>query len=411
MLRFSELIRADIETLALIETLDVGKVIGNSLAVDVPNCANCIQYYGEFADKLFDEIAATGPNDLAMVRREPLGVVGAIVPWNYPLIISAWKIGPALVAGNSIVLKPAEQSPLSAIRLASLACEAGIPPGVLNVVPGFGEEAGKPLALHTDVDMVCFTGSTGVGKLMLAYAGQSNMKRVALECGGKSPHIVMADADLDAAASGIAWGIYYNQGETCHAGSRVLVHASVKDRLIEKIAEVAQREIPLGHPLDPASQMGALIETSHMRRVLSYLDIGVKEGARIAFGGRRVMAETGGAYVEATILDGVKPADRVARDEIFRPGARCHRHRERGGGASPRQRHDLWPRCGRLDARHEGGASPDPRDQGRHRLAQLLRPLQSRDALRGLQAVRAWPRQVAPRNRQVHGPQDGVGGL
>ncbi len=319
MLRFAELIRADLETLALLETLDVGKVIGNSLAVDVPNCANCIQYYAEFADKLYDEIAPTGPNDVALIKREPLGVVAAIVPWNYPLIITAWKLGAALVAGNSVVLKPAEQSPLSAIRLAALALEAGIPPGVFNVVPGFGEATGKPLALHMDVDMVSFTGSTEVGKLMLCYAGESNMKRVALECGGKTPHVVMADADLDAAAEGIAWGIYYNQGETCHAGSRILAHRSIRGALIEKIAAVAKAQIPIGHPLDPASQMGALVEKGHMERVLRYIEIGKAEGARVAVGGNRVMEETGGYYIEATILDDVKPTDRVAQEEIFGP--------------------------------------------------------------------------------------------
>ncbi|MFC2254734.1 aldehyde dehydrogenase [Labrys portucalensis] len=319
LLRFAELVRADLEHLALLETLDVGKVISNSLAVDVPFCADCIQYYAEFADKSFDEVAPTGPNDLAIVRREPLGVIGAIVPWNYPLIITAWKIGPALVAGNCVVLKPAEQSPLSALRLGELARQAGLPDGVLNVVPGFGEKAGKPLALHQDVDMISFTGSTEVGKLMLRYAGESNMKRVALECGGKSPHVVLADADLDAAASGIAWGIYYNQGETCHAGSRVIAHASIKDELVRKIGEVAVQQIPLGHPLDPAAQMGALVEKGHMERVLSYIDIGTREGATIAHGGSRVMAETGGYYVEATILDGVEPQHRVAREEIFGP--------------------------------------------------------------------------------------------
>jgi acyl-CoA reductase-like NAD-dependent aldehyde dehydrogenase len=187
LLRFAELIREHAEELALLETLDVGKPIANSLKVDVPFCANCIQYYAELADKLTDEIAPVGPNDVAMVRKEPLGVVGAIVPWNYPLIIAAWKLGPALVAGNSVVLKPAEQSPLGALMLGRLGKEAGLPDGVLNVVPGFGEKAGKPLALHPDVDMIAFTGSTEVGKLMLVYAGESNMKRVALECGGKSP--------------------------------------------------------------------------------------------------------------------------------------------------------------------------------------------------------------------------------
>jgi gamma-glutamyl-gamma-aminobutyraldehyde dehydrogenase len=243
LLRFAELIREHGEELALLETLDVGKPIANSLSVDVPFCAKCIQYYAEFADKLADEIAPTGLGDVAMVRKEPLGVVGAIVPWNYPLIIAAWKLGPALVAGNSVVLKPAEQSPLGALLLGRLGKEAGLPDGVLNVVPCFGEKAGKPLALHADVDMIAFTGSTEVGKLMLVYAGQSNMKRVALECGGKSPHVVMPDADLDAAASAIAWGIYYNQGETCHADSRVIAHASIREALVEKIAAVQQAEI------------------------------------------------------------------------------------------------------------------------------------------------------------------------
>jgi 4-(gamma-glutamylamino)butanal dehydrogenase len=260
LLRFAELIRSHTDEIALLETLDVGKVIHNSIAVDVPFCANCIQYYAELADKLYDEIAPVSANDVALVRREPLGVVGAIVPWNYPLIIAAWKIGPALVAGNSVVLKPAEQSPLGAIFLASLAKQAGLPDGVLNVVPGLGERAGKPLALHPDVDMISFTGSTEVGKLMLIYAGQSNMKRVSLECGGKSPHVVMADADIKAAAEAIAWGIYYNQGETCHAGSRVLVHSSVRVALVDAIAGVARTQIPLGHPFETTAQMGALIE-------------------------------------------------------------------------------------------------------------------------------------------------------
>ena len=318
LLRFAELIRADLERLALLETLDVGKPILNSIEVDVPSAADCIAYYAEFADKLYDEVAATAHNELALIRREPLGVVAAIVPWNYPLIISAWKIGPALLAGNSMVLKPAEQSPLGAIRLGELALAAGLPPGVLNVVPGYGEECGKPLALHPDVDMIGFTGSTEVGKLVMRYAGESNLKRVALECGGKSAQVVMADADLEAAASGIAWSIYYNSGETCHAGSRVLCHESVRADLIAAIERVA-RTITLGHPFDPATQMGAVIDGGHMQRVLGYVDSGVKEGARVAFGGRQALAESGGYYVEATVLDAVKPGMRVAREEIFGP--------------------------------------------------------------------------------------------
>jgi acyl-CoA reductase-like NAD-dependent aldehyde dehydrogenase len=307
-----------VERLALLETLDVGKPILNSINVDVASAADCIAYYAEFADKLYDEIAATGPDDLAMIRREPLGVIGAIVPWNYPLIISAWKIGPALLVGNSVVLKPAEQSPLGGIRLGELALEAGLPPGVLNVVPGFGEEAGKPLALHPDVDMISFTGSAEVGKLMMRYAGESNLKRVALELGGKSPHLVMADADLEAAAAAIAWGIYYNAGETCHAGSRLIVDEQVRSGLIQGIEEVA-RTITLGHPFDPATQMGALIDSGHLQRVLGYIDSGVAEGARIAFGGKRALQDTGGYYVEATVLDAVRPQMRVSREEIFGP--------------------------------------------------------------------------------------------
>jgi 4-(gamma-glutamylamino)butanal dehydrogenase len=318
LLRFAELIRADVERLALLETLDVGKPIHNSINVDVPNCADCIAYYAEFADKLVDEIAATGPDDLALIRREPLGVIGAIVPWNYPLIISAWKIGPALLAGNSVVLKPAEQSPLGGIRLGELALEAGLPPGVLNVVPGYGEEAGKPLALHPDVDMISFTGSAEVGKLMMRYAGESNLKRVALELGGKSPHLVMADADLEQAAAAIAWGIYYNAGETCHAGSRLIVQEQVRAGLIDAIEQVA-RTITLGHPFDPATQMGALIDSGHLKRVLGYIDSGVAEGARVAFGGRQALRDSGGYYVEATVLDAVKPHMRVSREEIFGP--------------------------------------------------------------------------------------------
>ncbi len=316
--RFAEAIRADLDQLALLETRDVGKPIVNSVSVDVANCADCIEYYAEFADKLYDEVAPTGPDDLALIRREPLGVVAAIVPWNYPLIISCWKVGPALLTGNSVVLKPAEQSPLTAIRLAQLACEAGVPPGVFNVVPGYGEEAGKALALHPEVDLITFTGSTEVGRLMLRYAAESNLKRVALECGGKTPQVVFADADLGAAAEGIAWGIYYNSGETCHAGSRLIVHESAREELLAAIARVTGT-ITLGHPLDPATRMGALIDEGHMRRVLGYIDGGVAQGARIALGGHQALRETGGFYVEATMLDGVRPEMKVAREEIFGP--------------------------------------------------------------------------------------------
>jgi acyl-CoA reductase-like NAD-dependent aldehyde dehydrogenase len=316
--RFAAAIRTDVDRLALLETRDVGKPIQNSVGVDVANCADCIEYYAEFSDKLYDEVAPTGPDDLALIRREPLGVVAAIVPWNYPLIISCWKVGPALLTGNSVVLKPAEQSPLSAIRLAELAAEAGVPPGVFNVVPGFGEEAGKALALHPEVDLIAFTGSTEVGRLMLRYAAESNLKRVALELGGKTPQVVFADADLAAAAYGIAWGVYYNSGQTCHAGSRLVVDHAVKDELLAAIEKVAGT-ITLGHPLEPTTQMGALIDRGHMQRVLGYIDSGVAQGARIALGGKQALTESGGFYVEATVLDHARNDMKVAREEIFGP--------------------------------------------------------------------------------------------
>ncbi len=316
--RFAEAIRADTVRLALLETRDVGKPITNSVGVDVANCADCIEYYAEFADKLYDEVAPTGPEDLALIRREPLGVVGAIVPWNYPLIISCWKVGPALLTGNSVVLKPAEQSPLSGIRLGELALEAGVPPGVFNVVPGFGEEAGKALALHPDVDLITFTGSTEVGRLMLRYASESNLKRVALELGGKTPQVVFADADLKAAAYDIAWGIYYNSGETCHAGSRLIVHERVREALLAGIREVAAT-ITLGHPLEATTQMGALIDGKHLQRVLGYIEGGVADGAKVTLGGQQAFKDSGGFYVEATVLEDVRPDMKVAREEIFGP--------------------------------------------------------------------------------------------
>ena len=319
MLKWAELIRAHGEELALLETLDVGKPVLASLNVDVRLCADGIQYYAEMIDKMYDEIAPTGPNARAMVRKVPIGVIGAITPWNYPMIIDAWKLGPAIAAGNSVVLKPAEQSSLSAIRLAGLAIEAGLPAGVFNVVTGFGEETGKPLALHMDVDMIAFTGSTEVGKLIMGYAAQSNVKRVALELGGKSPLVVFEDADLDAAASAAAWGCFYNSGETCHASTRLIVHRSVQQALIEKIETVAKTDIALAHPFEPSAQIGALIEKEHMDKVLGMISAGEKEGARRAFGAEQVLSDTGGYYISPGVFVDMSNDMSLARQEIFGP--------------------------------------------------------------------------------------------
>ena len=317
--RFAELVLAHRDELALLETLDMGKPIADSLAVDVPATARCIAWYAEAIDKVYDEIAPTGPNALAMITREPVGVVGAIVPWNFPLIMAAWKIGPALAAGNSLILKPSEKSPLSAIRIASLAAEAGIPNGVFNVLPGHGQTAGQALALHPDVDCIAFTGSTRTGKLMLQYSAQSNMKRVWLECGGKSPNIVLADCpDLDRAAEAAASAIFFNQGEMCSAGSRLIVEESVREAIVEKVAAAGRRLVP-GDPLDPGTRLGAIVDGTQLSTVLGYIESGRQEGAKLRIGGNRARTESGGFYVEPTVFDRVRPHMKIAREEIFGP--------------------------------------------------------------------------------------------
>jgi acyl-CoA reductase-like NAD-dependent aldehyde dehydrogenase len=319
LLRFAELLLAHRDELALLETLDMGKPIADSLKIDVPSAARCIQWYAESIDKLYDEVAPTGPRSLATITREPVGVVGAIVPWNFPLVMAAWKIGPVLAAGNSLVLKPSEKSPLTAIRIAALAVEAGVPEGVFNVVPGLGHTAGKALASSMDVDCIAFTGSTETGKRVMQYAARSNLKRVGLECGGKSPNIVMADCpDLDKAATAAAFAIFFNQGEMCSAGSRLLVDQRIKDELLGRIAVVARKLAP-GDPLDPSTRLGAIVDEAQLRRVLDYVDTGRAEGATLRLGGRRVREQSGGYYVEPTVFDDVAPGMRIAREEIFGP--------------------------------------------------------------------------------------------
>ncbi len=337
LLQFAELLLANKDELALLETLDTGKPIGDSLAVDIPSAANCIRWYAEAVDKIYDEVAPTGPRALATITREPMGVVGAIVPWNFPLLMASWKIGPVLASGNSLVLKPSEKSPLTALRVAELAVEAGLPEGVFNVVPGFGQTAGKALAAHMDVDCIAFTGSTATGKAVMGYAAQSNLKKVSLECGGKSPNIVLADApDLDKAATAAAFAIFFNQGEMCSAGSRLLVQDSIKDAMLEKIAAVG-REMKPGDPLDPATKLGAIVDEAQMKRVLSYIDAGKSDGARVALGGARVRQESGGFFVEPTVFDAVKPVDAHRARGNLRAGAGHHHLPRRRRGHPDRQ--------------------------------------------------------------------------
>ncbi len=319
LIRFADLLEAHREELALLETLDMGKPIGDSLAVDIPGAARALRWSGEAIDKIYDEVAATPHDQLGLVTREPVGVVAAIVPWNFPLMMACWKLGPALATGNSVVLKPSEKSPLTAIRIAQLAIDAGIPAGVLNVLPGYGHTVGKALALHMDVDTLVFTGSTRVAKQLMIYAGESNMKRVWLEAGGKSPNIVFADApDLEAAAQAAAGAIAFNQGEVCTAGSRLLVERSVKERFLPMVVEALKGWKP-GNPLDPATNVGALVDTQQLNTVLGYIDAGREAGAQVLIGGQRTLEDTGGLYVEPTIFDGVDNAMKIAQEEIFGP--------------------------------------------------------------------------------------------
>ena len=319
MIKFADQLLAHADELALMETLDMGKPIKYARGVDVNSAANCIRWYGEAVDKIYDEIAPTASTALALIQREPMGVVGVIVPWNYPMIMAAWKIAPALAAGNSVVLKPSEKSPLTALRLAELALEAGIPPGVFNVVPGYGVEAGSPLALHMDVDCIAFTGSTRVGKQIHVMAGQSNLKRAWTELGGKSPNIVFADCpDLDKAVAAAVGGIFFNQGESCNAPSRLFVEAGIREQFLEKALALVPGFAP-ANPLAPDTVMGAIVDQTQMNSVLRYIELGKQEGAALLAGGEQALVSSGGCYVQPTIFAGVTPDMTIAREEIFGP--------------------------------------------------------------------------------------------
>lgn len=317
MLKWAELLNEHRDELALLETLDVGKPISDSLAVDTRNSARVIQWYAETIDKTYDEIAPAPRNSLAMITREPLGVIGAIVPWNYPMSITSWKLGPALAMGNSIVVKPAENSSLTAIRMAELAIEAGLPEGVFNVVPGLGAEAGSALAKHMDVAKIAFTGSGPTGRKMLQYAAESNMKQVSLELGGKSPQVVLADCkNLKLAAETIGWAIYYNAGQTCNASSRVIVETSVKEELFSHLKDFAQKFI-VGDPLDPNTQMGPIVSKAQRDRVNTYLDLIGQDGEQLICGGEKATGDN--LFIQPTLVTKVSNQSRIAREEIFGP--------------------------------------------------------------------------------------------
>ena len=318
LLKLASLISENLEEMALLDSLDMGKLVTDAHTIDAPGSAHFFGWYAEAIDKVYDEIAPTGEGNLALVSRVPLGVVGAVTPWNFPLDMATWKASAALAAGNSVVLKPAEQSPLSALRLAELAAEAGVPDGVFNVVPGFGETAGKALGLHNDVDCLAFTGSTAVGKMFMQYSGQSNMKQVWPETGGKSPNIVFADcASLEAAADMAANGIFFNQGEVCSANSRLYVERSIKDAFVEKLIARAEATQP-GDPLDPKSKMGAIVDATQTERIMGFIEAG-KASSRCLVGGERLKINGKGCFVQPTIFDDVAQDDPLNLEEIFGP--------------------------------------------------------------------------------------------
>lgn len=311
LIRFAKLLTRNARELAVMESLDSGKTIFDCETVDLPETIHCIKWHAEAIDKMYDSVAPASDDHIAMVVREPIGVVGIVLPWNFPLLMLAWKIGPALAAGCSVIVKPAEETSLTALRVAELAHEAGIPRGVLNVLPGSGPNVGEPIGRHMDIDMVSFTGSTVTGKRFLTYAGESNAKEVVLEMGGKNPCIVMEDAEnLDRVAAHVVNGAFWNMGENCSAVSRLIVHKSIKADLMNRI-EAHAREWPLGDPLDPETRLGAMVSKTHFDKVSSYL----KDAPKAAIGG----ATQDGAYVQATVIEVPDNMHTLARDEIFGP--------------------------------------------------------------------------------------------
>jgi 4-(gamma-glutamylamino)butanal dehydrogenase len=318
MLKFVELLEKNALEISLLDSLDAGKPIFDCTTIDVPDAIHCIHWHAELIDKLYERTSPSGPDIVSMIVREPLGVVGMILPWNFPAQMMAWKIGPALAAGNSLVIKPAKQTSLSALRMAELAVEAGLPAGVMNVIPGSGAVLGPALCRHMDVDMVAFTGSTSVGRDLLRYSAESNLKRIILELGGKNPQVVLADADLDNVAPHAVNSAFWNMGENCSSGSRLIVHRRVKDELLEKFLQETKKW-PIGDPLNPKTRVGPLIEPAHMQTVLNYIETGKKEGGKLVLGGSRVLQKTGGNFVALTVFDEVTNAMTIAKEEIFGP--------------------------------------------------------------------------------------------
>lgn len=318
IIQLCKLIRRNAREIAVLESIESGKPIQEIENVDIPESLHCLEWHAEATDKIYDQMAPAGDDAVAMIVREPIGVVGAILPWNFPMLMIAWKLGPALAAGNSVIIKPAEQTTMTALRVAELASEAGVPDGVFSVVTGLGETAGQALGRHMDVDMISFTGSTEVGRYFLEYSAQSNLKKVVLECGGKNPCVVLDDAEhLDVVAEHVVNAVFWNMGENCSSNSRLIVHKDIKDALVERILHRAQ-EWRTGDPLDPSNRLGAIVSQDQYNSILGYIEKGKQEDGKILLGGKAI--ENGdGLFIEPTIFDDIKPNMTIAREEIFGP--------------------------------------------------------------------------------------------
>jgi aldehyde dehydrogenase (NAD+) len=318
--RWADTLEAHKDELAALESMENGKTLREALSADVSPAIDALRYYAGWVRRMYGETIPVDGNFLNYTLREPVGVVGAIVPWNYPSCIAMWKLAPALACGCSVVLKPSELTPLTAIKMAEYALEAGVPEGVINVVTGYGHTAGEALARHMDVDKISFTGSIRTARALLKASAESNLKRVSLELGGKNPNIVFPDADLDAALKSAFSGIYANKGEVCSSGSRLLLHADIHDQFVERLAERA-RTMNVGNPLDPASEMGSQISSAQMERILGYVKSGVDEGAKLVCGGDRDTdgVKAKGFYIKPAIFTEVKPGMKIAQEEIFGP--------------------------------------------------------------------------------------------
>jgi aldehyde dehydrogenase (NAD+) len=316
MYRLADLIEKNVEELAMLETLDNGKPIRDSRNADLPLTIDCYRYYAGWADKIEGKtIPINGPY-MCYTRHEPVGVVGQIIPWNFPLLMQSWKWGPALASGCTVVLKPAEQTPLSALRVGELAMEAGFPDGVINIVPGYGETAGAALSEHNDVDKVAFTGSTEVGKLIMQAAARSNLKRVTLELGGKSPNVVFADADMDAAVEGAFFALFFNQGQCCCAGSRLFVESTMHDEFVDRLIKRTKQQ-RVGDPFDPNTTQGPQVSEEQFGKIMGYIESGKECGAQLRTGGSRVGQQ--GYFIEPTVFTHVQDEHKIAQEEIFGP--------------------------------------------------------------------------------------------